>query len=484
MFPIGLAFTGGEFRRALAAWEHELRPGIAGHPKAVFVLALAVDFLFIPVYTALLAGGYLKLRGGAARTRLDSFVLIACAGAAGFDVLENVLFLALRFRTWDALVPLASTASALKWAAIAFILSVLLQVLVSGTVARVLSLCRYALLSIALGTLPLVALGQGRDLIVALADDDAPAEYRVFFYLTLAVWGLSVWYWSRVVLDAEFWSADGPYTGLPRHLPRVLGAATLLLPAVPIALATNAKWARAAMILGCVALAALLLVFVRRRHRRSGGPRPEREAFSLGAAGRIVAVSLAVSLALFALFVFAPLPAGRHLGPVAILFIAAANTVFFGSLAVFATRASRVRIEIIALTCAAAFSFWNDNHDVPVERLEDSLPSIEQRFAEWHGRMPAGDRSVVFLAAADGGGIRAAYWTATVLGALDEGETRAFRNRLFAVSGISGGTLGAAVYAGLRHDYPQGGIDMRRTGQAILAEDLLSPTLAKLVTGD
>jgi hypothetical protein len=54
---------------------------------------------------------------------------------------------------------------------------------------------------------------------------------------------------------------------------------------------------------------------------------------------------------------------------------------------------------------------------------------------------------VVFVAAA-GGGLRAGYWTASVLARLTDCIPN-FRERLFAISGVSGGSLGAGLYAAL-----------------------------------
>ncbi len=58
---------------------------------------------------------------------------------------------------------------------------------------------------------------------------------------------------------------------------------------------------------------------------------------------------------------------------------------------------------------------------------------------------------VVFVSAA-GGGLRAAYWTASVLTRLNDCVPN-FNGRLFAISGVSGGSLGAAIYAALVRDF-------------------------------
>ena len=496
-----LAFTAGQFARAWGVWVHDLgsSPLARLGPEGVLRLSIVLDFFFIPAYVVLLAGLYLRFRRPALAGRgkrfdyLDRLVIGSCVLAAVFDVLENLGLLWLTGSPTDpspVLVRLTSSASALKWAGVAFVILFVARAFVSGPRRRVLWLSRYSILSMLLGSLPLVASSQGRDLIVALGSREASVEHRVFFYLALSLWGLSVWYWTRVLLDAEFSPTDRRYRGFPRHLPRVMGAITLVLPGVPIALASNEWWTRAALTGGCLALAALFWFYIsRRRSAGADAAEPAVSSFSLPAlrgtrAAALAAGSLSLSLCLFVFFVFTPLAAGRHLGALAILFVAAANTVFFGSAAVFASEHWRVRIDVLALACAAAFSFWNDNHDVTVTRLDRELRTLEQEFRAWRADQPAGARRPVFIVSAEGGGIRAAFWTATVLGGLDRPATSGFPTNLFAVSAISGGTLGAAVYAGLRQDLPQPGADIQAAAQAILSSDFLSATLAKLVTGD
>jgi hypothetical protein len=63
-------------------------------------------------------------------------------------------------------------------------------------------------------------------------------------------------------------------------------------------------------------------------------------------------------------------------------------------------------------------------------------------------KQPASRPPLIIVATA-GGGIRAAYWTTTVLGGLQEelaGDEKKFNEMLYAISGVSGGSLGAAVY--------------------------------------
>ena len=58
-----------------------------------------------------------------------------------------------------------------------------------------------------------------------------------------------------------------------------------------------------------------------------------------------------------------------------------------------------------------------------------------------------------------------------------------FPQRLFAISSVSGGSFGAAVYAGLRRD-PTSQPPRPQIASEILQERFLAPMVAKLVAGD
>ncbi|WP_128548620.1 patatin-like phospholipase family protein [Larkinella soli] len=66
----------------------------------------------------------------------------------------------------------------------------------------------------------------------------------------------------------------------------------------------------------------------------------------------------------------------------------------------------------------------------------------------------AGPDIPVFIVAAEGGGSRAAQWTAGVLARLDA-DLPGFRRHLLAISGVSGGSVGAGFYASWLYNYPQ-----------------------------
>ena len=225
-----------------------------------------------------------------------------------------------------------------------------------------------------------------------------------------------------------------------------------------------------------------------------------------------------VSAALLLLFTFAPVVVGRSLGPLWILCLAVANGVFFGSVLVWAAHRFRVPILTTAVLLMVLFSLWNDSHHVrtlgtPTAAAIAGRPSIAGAFDVWTRSAPSGaatgtpvygasSGAPVVLVAGAGGGLRAAYWTAMSLAAIAD-TVPDFDRRIFAFSGVSGGSLGGALFAALAHDRQQAGDRLpcatpanetnlvpRTTGayarcvRDFMRDDFLSPVVAKLVAPD
>jgi hypothetical protein len=156
----------------------------------------------------------------------------------------------------------------------------------------------------------------------------------------------------------------------------------------------------------------------------------------------------------------------------------------------------------LLLLVALAFSFfpWLDNHQVRTLAAPESgsaRPKLDQVLEQWRAqapRLPDGRSNFVVVSTA-GGGLRAAFWTATVLGAIEDGA-RDFRGQLFGVSGVSGGSLGAATFVTLAgHLSRSDGIPGCRgnqagrgpfecAGQTVLSQDFLAPAVAALLFPD
>jgi len=212
---------------------------------------------------------------------------------------------------------------------------------------------------------------------------------------------------------------------------------------------------------------------------------------------RIAAAAGIASGLLFVSFLYRDtVPVGQGLGPFVILCLAAANAVLIGSATVVVGRVLRLPLVTIGLAFAVLFSRWNDNHLVALGEPAPARPSLAAYYARWleARAATAGHAPVpVVLVAASGGGLRAAYWTAHTLSVLSDSEP-SFARSVFAISGVSGGSLGAAVYASLVKDrghspagpcFATGGrAPLTNCSHAVLGGDFLSPVLARLVATD
>lgn len=114
---------------------------------------------------------------------------------------------------------------------------------------------------------------------------------------------------------------------------------------------------------------------------------------------------------------------------------------------------------------------------------------------------PAPSARGVYLVNAHGGGLRAAYFTATVLTRLDDLSCGRFGKRLSVASGVSGGSLGLATYLLVRQDRVRRGVwagcvpgdiatmfgavpSSQDQVDKILLNDFLSPVMANFLSTD
>jgi len=99
-------------------------------------------------------------------------------------------------------------------------------------------------------------------------------------------------------------------------------------------------------------------------------------------------------------------------------------------------------------------------------------------------RYPKETSHPMFVVASEGGGVRAGYWTALVLATLEDGAKvpGSFSDHLFAISGVSGGSLGAAAFDVLLAENPQGPIAAKV--RPMLGRDFLGPLAGKMFLPD
>lgn len=203
---------------------------------------------------------------------------------------------------------------------------------------------------------------------------------------------------------------------------------------------------------------------------------------------RILLWSGIASVILLGLFTFYPIDVAGAIGTGAVLTLAGATWVLWGSALVYWGTRARIPILTLVLLWAVFCSIWNDNHNIRVssENAACSRPELEQALSDWHANIAQHysdqPKHPLFIVTAEGGGIRAAYWTAAVLGTIQDRDPR-FADHVFAISGVSGGSVGAAVFAALlAQDAPQG--EYARRAEEMLGQDFLSPAIAAMLYPD
>jgi hypothetical protein len=402
--------------------------------------------------------------------------------------------------------------------------------------AAVLRPCRFSALVVIAGAALLLS-DQGQEFTVRLPSEGAAKV--VWFYLCVFLWAFQSWYWARLVLDLVFGVERGADLVHPRvetlrtiivRTPRWLAMGGYLVALVACALAGRAAvWISA----GLAAQMVLFYLFLIKRTgwaKRLAGEAPgwrhslllwREDGLRLPLLSLIILVLTAVSaLGLTAWVCADPVGFGWTLGSSAVPFLGFSMIVPVGSFLVLAAhpeglaRFARARARdlpdtrgdypVIALLLLVAFA-WScipalDNHAVrtlPKAAPEARAPSLDEALDRWQAqtpRTPGGQAPFVVVATA-GGGLRAAFWTATVLGAIQD-RARTFKQQLFAVSGVSGGSVGAAVFVTLvsgqvslseRPACEAAGRRIGRVecdGQAVLSQDFLAPPVAALLFPD
>lgn len=178
---------------------------------------------------------------------------------------------------------------------------------------------------------------------------------------------------------------------------------------------------------------------------------------SLDIDGFLVAIIVSiVTIPLIAFFI-SPLNTAKLLSAPATIFLALSSWAIIGTL-LFVRIPNLLgigAIPIFPFIIAILISPLTDNHGLQnVKRMDDTRPeqwsSVGQHFLNWNEKTRKVPDEPVFFVTASGGGIRAAYWTAISLALLDDKSCGHFGDRVYAISSVSGGSLGAALFAAAR----------------------------------
>ena len=414
-------------------------------------------------------------------------------------------------------------------------------------VGQVLKYTRLSLLITLLAGLALIFVDQGQDLMVIRAEEPE-FRPRLWFYLAVVFWAVNAWYWARATLqhgatirwqESETCQKRRYFGGrlervkwLVRQVPRAIGTGAFVMIAIAQLVAAASYSGLAAddtstlYFFGFVSLALAAVFFAltafRREIARAIGPAvasatgqvigsdwrllPDQPAHmtvervgELPASLKITFVALSSGvLALFVLVTVSP-TAFSLFGSDIVFFVGASLWIAPGTWLLFISKRGDLPVLTLLLVLALGFSFFNDNHDLRISTDDPLLdpanrPALAEAVDAWQADDSTPDAMIIVATA--GGGSRAAYWTASVLGTIQD-LCPDFDDQLFGISGVSGGSVGASVYRALLTALPdgdgpckvkkkdaEGERTFRGYAKAILGEDFLAPTVAAMLYPD
>jgi hypothetical protein len=348
---------------------------------------------------------------------------------------------------------------------------------------------------------------QAVDALNAIAAKGVFSGRNLGLLITLLIFSASGWYFPRALLYVKYQitpkNSEKRFEPLRRWFPRILGTFPIL--SVAIIFARSKDFVFMLLYLIIAALFFVFLYFRRTKIFLGYEPVVFLHKELPGKTFKAVGLLLILAVSLFLTFILSPVNAPQFFGPIGIVFLAASCWFAFGSmLLIYPTYHYRLpSLVVVLFLLAVIFGFWNDNHRVRTigdNTLDWNRATVAEHFEKWLDfRQPAIAASphpyAVFIVAAEGGGIRAAYWTAAVLGVLQQ-HNPDFACHVFALSGVSGGSLGASAFAAqVADDIEAGLLDCTKPFHnksdsinseylQFLGQDFLSPTLAGMLFPD
>jgi predicted chitinase len=316
------------------------------------------------------------------------------------------------------------------------------------------------------------------------------------FYLPLVVLGVIVWFGAnQVALESTFrqptphsrllelatrlWpivlgilpvaaSSLGQYQSIPANTDDAAAALDQggLLPGSPFyqfdellvkTVGNGLRWSSFATIAGALVIAAIVYV-VAGKYRRAFHVANHRYFMRWS----MLLFTIALIAFVTGLLLYQPVWLPQHLGTFVLIAIFALLLVGFCIHISLATIHHKFPIFPVVFALVAVFSLADrtDNHQI---RLLDKPPSqsaqsdAASEFKRWFETRDDikqyKNEYPVYLVAAQGGGIYAAYESAIFLARMQD-QCPAFRKHLFAISSVSGGSIGAAVFASVLKTRP------------------------------
>nr|WP_295923000.1 hypothetical protein [uncultured Dyadobacter sp.] len=359
---------------------------------------------------------------------------------------------------------------------------------------------------------------QAQDMVDEFGQQNIFEDYFMLKSLSVCIWAATAWQCSRIILlspvDVDVQENEQASKFWMLWMPRVAGLLAGLT--LALAFAVDGHGWHSLVIVGysLISFAGFIILekinskstryeqpvrqtYVKkinaqekgeghRKTRRTTIPEDLKELFNDKLIGGLLYVGF-VSMALLFILFLIPLftssaKIGQFFSAVYIVLLGCSFYCGLGSLVVYF---SDFRYRPIALLIAMVIYFisqYNDNTQInesplpPANRTE-----IKDQFARWLAarKVAKGDSIPLIIVATEGGGIRGTVWTSQLLFRLNE-HIPGFDKHTFAISGVSGGGVGAAFYLAYQRDKaarPGDTLFAKNTLDRVLKEDFISPVI-------
>ncbi len=368
-------------------------------------------------------------------------------------------------------------------------------------ILKVLFMARISIAITIIMSILLLNVPQAKDAIIALGNFANFFQYLFFSFIGI-LWALSNWYWPRTFYYMEYHKEDGlsNFEILTIKLtPRIVGAASLLL----IGIATLKEAGNIPTvdigrnplsIIGItfiiLTLVFLFFVFFRRRLfnmnkigditsnlKEVNGIIPFKNLPNI--TKRILLISTGISGILLLLITILPIQITAILGDGATVLLTS-FTIWIPFLFWVQYLGLRFRIPTFIFLGIIIIFFSGFNSNTKVTLIDEVKPERETVLEHYNSEFKSGNKPTVFILS-EGGGIRAAYWSSTLLSRLDR-EIPELRDSIFAINGVSGGAFGSTVYLSLLNSEQGNNRDLQDMAKKIVGKDYLSPVIGAMLT--
>jgi len=322
----------------------------------------------------------------------------------------------------------------------------------------------------------------------------------VALILTMTWLAIQCWWWARIGLDSAIREQkSGQLAPVARRrlseeqyrvafLPRIYALAVFA--AVAISFLFQGEYWLAA-IAGIFGVAVFTLLWKRRNILKcTVSDRNIRPIRTVTGKAMLATSYLFVIVTMWWVWVD-PVGAGFLLGSLSISAAGLASIVPVLSLVTVSNTLSRAPVLTTLAGLVVLLGSFSalDHHQVRVilEETTSAPRELAKVYEEWKSLDNHQSNQSLIVVYAAGGGIRAAYWTALSLAKLEDTYPGIHRN-IFAISGVSGGSVGAAFWLGaLAQQQRSGTTDQRKLFDQMdkaLSKDYLAPTLGALLYKD